>query len=87
MATRRNHRQQVRLDSAPNERSDLQIRQVSDALDRDARTPMQVNVIRLVVTNGVEQRDQLPVSLIVHGVGKKYRVDNHEAGLFCYFPV
>jgi hypothetical protein len=87
LITPRNQWQQVRLDSAPDERRDLERRQVRHAMNRDAGPLPQVNVTRPVVTDGVEQGDQPPVSLVVHGVGKEHRVKNHEPGLFCHFPM
>ena len=56
-------------------------------MDRDASTLMQFDVTRAVVTDDVEQRDQSPVSLVIHRVGKEYRVRNHQPGLFYHFPM
>jgi hypothetical protein len=61
------HWQQVRLYGAPNEWGDLQTGQILDAVDAGTGTLMQVDVVRLEMTDHVEQGDQPSVSLVVHG--------------------
>jgi len=77
----------MRLDSATDERSDLQPRQFRYGVDRNAGTFMQINVTRPVVANGVEQRNQPPIAFAVQDVGKEHRVPDHQSGLFHHFTV
>jgi hypothetical protein len=74
------------LYGAPDERRDLQAGQIRYAVDCDTGSFVQVDVLRPVVTHDVEQRDQPPVSFVVHGIGEKYRILDNEAGLFPDFP-
>jgi hypothetical protein len=79
-------RQQMGLYGPPHEWRDLQTGQISYALDRDTGSFVEVDILRPVVTHNVKQRDQPSVSLVVHGLGEKYRVLDNKTGLFPHFP-
>jgi hypothetical protein len=73
LGTIRENRQQTGLYGAPDERRDLQAGKIRYALDRDVGSFAEVDVLWPVVTRNIEQGDQPSVSLVVHGIGEKYR--------------
>lgn len=86
LAPIRENRQQTGLYGAPDERRDLQAGQIRYALDRDAGSFAQVDVLCPVLTHNIKQGDQPSVSFMVHGIGEEHRVIDNKAGFSPHFP-